>query len=69
VHLAQQRQHYRAAKGCARRRYHRGWLRQFGQQSGNLASGSNYREDVPVDGNLNSADISLVKAKSGTALP
>ncbi|MBA3544816.1 MAG: hypothetical protein H0T83_10320 [Chthoniobacterales bacterium] len=38
-------------------------------QSGNLVSGSNFRQDVTVDGTLNSADIGLVKSKSGTALP
>jgi hypothetical protein len=29
---------------------------------------SNFRSDVSADGSLNSADISLVKSKSGTAL-
>jgi hypothetical protein len=33
------------------------------------AGSSNFREDVNTDGFLNSADISLVKSKSGTALP
>ena len=31
--------------------------------------GSNFREDVNLDGSINSADIGLVKSKSGTALP
>ncbi len=38
-------------------------------QSGNLVTGSNFREDVNVDGDLNSGDVGLVKSKSGTALP
>jgi hypothetical protein len=38
-------------------------------QSGNILSGSNFREDVNVDGLLNSADVGLVKSRSGTALP
>jgi hypothetical protein len=38
-------------------------------QSGQTISGTNAREDVTVDGALNSADVSLVKSKSGTALP
>lgn len=44
-------------------------ISQTKSQSGNLVSGSNFREDVNIDGTLNSADISLVKSKSGTALP
>jgi hypothetical protein len=32
-------------------------------------TGPNFREDLNADGFINSADISLVKSKSGTALP
>jgi hypothetical protein len=32
-------------------------------------TGSNFREDVAVDGNINASDVGLVKSKSGTALP
>ena len=38
-----------------------------GGNTGNAST--NAREDVTVDGNLNSGDIALVKSKSGTALP
>ncbi len=38
-------------------------------QSGNLVTGSNFREDVNIDGDLNSGDVGLVKSKSGTSLP
>ena len=38
-------------------------------QSGNLVTGSNFREDVNVDGSINSSDVGLVKSKSGTSLP
>ena len=44
-------------------------LGQTKSQSGNLVTGSNFREDVTVDGNLNSDDSGLVQSKSGTALP
>ncbi|MBA2435942.1 MAG: hypothetical protein H0V54_12840 [Chthoniobacterales bacterium] len=44
-------------------------ISQTKSQSGNLVTGSNFREDVTVDGNLNSADFGLVQSKSGTALP
>jgi hypothetical protein len=30
---------------------------------------SNFRSDVNVNGSINAADISLVKSRSGTALP
>jgi hypothetical protein len=36
---------------------------------GQAVDSTNFRNDVTVDGSLNSADISLVKYKSGTALP
>ncbi|MEY2545433.1 MAG: hypothetical protein QOG48_550, partial [Verrucomicrobiota bacterium] len=29
---------------------------------------ANFREDLTIDGSINSADISLAKSKSGTAL-
>jgi hypothetical protein len=32
-------------------------------------SASNFREDLNVDGFLDSADIALVKSKSGNTLP
>lgn len=38
-------------------------------QSGNLVSGTNFREDLNADGSINSSDIGLVKSKSGTTLP
>ena len=44
-------------------------IAQTKSQSGQLVTGSNFREDVTTDGNLNSGDIGLVKSKSGTALP
>ena len=46
-----------------------GDIAQTKSQSGQLITGSNFREDVTVDGNLNSGDIAFVKSKSGTALP
>ncbi|MEY2546647.1 MAG: hypothetical protein QOG48_1764, partial [Verrucomicrobiota bacterium] len=44
-------------------------IAQTKSQSGQLVTGSNFREDVTFDGNINSTDIALVKSKSGTALP
>jgi hypothetical protein len=44
-------------------------IAQTKSQSGQTASGSNFREDLTADGNLNSTDIALVKSKSGTGLP
>ena len=38
-------------------------------QSGQVVTGSNFRQDVTTNGVINSSDISLVKSKSGTALP
>jgi hypothetical protein len=38
-------------------------------QSGITVAATNFREDVTVDGSINSADVSLVKSKSGSALP
>ncbi len=38
-------------------------------QSGNLVTGSNFREDVNADGDINSGDVGLVKSQSGTSLP
>ena len=38
-------------------------------QSGQAATGSNFRMDVNVNGTINAADIGLVKSKSGTSLP
>ena len=38
-------------------------------QSGQAVTQSNYREDVTVNGVVNSTDISIVKSSSGTALP
>ena len=38
-------------------------------QSGNVVTGSNFREDVTANGFINSADVSLIKSRSGTALP
>jgi hypothetical protein len=32
-------------------------------------NGSNFREDVNVDGFIDAVDTALVKSKSGTALP
>ncbi|MBA3544138.1 MAG: hypothetical protein H0T83_06840 [Chthoniobacterales bacterium] len=37
-------------------------------RSGQTVDGSNFRSDVTFVGSLNSADIGLVKSKSGTAL-
>ena len=39
------------------------------QQSGQLITGTNFREDLSANGSINSVDIGLVKSKSGTALP
>jgi len=36
---------------------------------GLLAGDTNFREDVNVDGFIDAVDASLVKSKSGTALP
>jgi hypothetical protein len=38
-------------------------------QSGQLVTGSNFRNDVTVNGTINASDVSQVKARSGTALP
>ena len=38
-------------------------------QLGNLVTGENFRLDVTADGNLNRADVQLVKSKNGTSLP
>ena len=38
-------------------------------QSGQAATGSNFRTDVNVNGVVNASDVSLVKVRSGTALP
>jgi hypothetical protein len=38
-------------------------------QSGQVVTGSNFREDVTVNGLINSSDISLVQAQTLTALP
>ena len=38
-------------------------------QSGQPVVLANFREDVTVDGNINSSDISLIKSKVGTGLP
>jgi hypothetical protein len=44
-------------------------ISQTKSQSGQLVTGSNFREDLNVDGSINSADIGMAKASSGTALP
>ncbi len=44
-------------------------ISQTKSQSGQLVTGSNFREDLTADGNINSADIALAKSKSGTGLP
>lgn len=41
---------------------------QTNSQSGNAVTGFNFREDVNLDGAINSADLSLVQSKSGTSL-
>lgn len=38
-------------------------------QSGQTATGTNFRTDVNVSGAITAADIALVKSRSGTALP
>ena len=38
-------------------------------QSGQLVTGSNFRNDVTVNGSINAGDVSSVKSRSGTALP
>jgi hypothetical protein len=38
-------------------------------QSGQTATGANFRTDVNVSGAITAADIGLVKSKSGTTLP
>jgi hypothetical protein len=38
-------------------------------QSGQAATGTNFRTDVNVSGGISAADIGLVKSKSGTTLP
>ena len=37
--------------------------------SGAPVDGTNFREDVTVNGDINSSDVSLTKLKSGTGLP
>ena len=43
-------------------------IAQTKSQSGNVATSSNFREDVNGDGFIDSADIAFVKSKSGTVL-
>jgi hypothetical protein len=38
-------------------------------KSGQPVTANNFREDVTVNGAINSSDIGLVQSKSGTALP
>ncbi len=38
-------------------------------QSGQAASGANFRTDVNVNGAISASDVSLVKSRSGTQLP
>jgi len=38
-------------------------------QLGHLVTGENFRFDVTADGNLDLADVRLVKSKNGTSLP
>ena len=38
-------------------------------QSGQTATGANFRSDVNASGAISAADIGLVKSKSGTSLP
>ncbi|SRR5712692_850627 len=38
-------------------------------QVGQVVSGSNFREDVNLNGSINAADLALVKANVGTSLP
>ena len=38
-------------------------------QSGQTATGSNFRTDVNASGGISAADVGLVKSKSGTSLP
>ena len=38
-------------------------------QSGSPVINANFREDVTVDGVINSSDIGLTKSKSGDSLP
>ena len=38
-------------------------------QSGQPVTASNFREDINVSGSINATDVSMVKARSGTALP
>ncbi|MEY2545549.1 MAG: hypothetical protein QOG48_666 [Verrucomicrobiota bacterium] len=44
-------------------------IAQTKSQSGQVVTGSNFRQDVTADGNINSTDIAIVKSKSGTGLP
>jgi hypothetical protein len=44
-------------------------LTQVKIQSGQAATGSNFRTDVNVNGVINASDITFVKLRSGTALP
>ena len=38
-------------------------------QSGQPVTSSNFREDINLSGSINATDVSMVKARSGTALP
>ena len=38
-------------------------------QSGQTATGSNFRTDLNASGGISAADVGLVKSKSGTSLP
>ena len=44
-------------------------IAQTKSQSGKPVTVTNFREDLNTDGFIDSADISFVKSKSGTALP
>jgi hypothetical protein len=38
-------------------------------KSGQFATSSTFRNDVTVSGTINGSDVSIVKSRSGTALP
>ena len=38
-------------------------------QSGQAVTATNFREDVASNGSINASDVSLVKSKSGNAIP
>ena len=57
------------AKSTADRTVNSADIGQTKSQSGQAVSSSNFREDVTLNGLIDSQDVQLVTSKQGTALP